>query len=108
VHQYYTLLMAPQNSDGGSGLIGFLPLVLMVLIFYFMIMRPSQKRRKDHQMMLDNIKKGDKVVTSGGIHGTVAGLDEKTVLVEIADKVKVKLDRGYIANVISDSAIEQK
>lgn len=106
--QHFTLLMAPQSSDGGSGIIGFLPIILMVLIFYFMIMRPSQKRRKEQQKMLDNIKKGDKVLTSGGIYGTVAGLDEKTVLVEIADKVKIKLDRGHIANVFSETGPELK
>jgi preprotein translocase subunit YajC len=101
--------MAPQNTDGGSSPLGFfLPLVLMIVIFYFMIMRPSQKRKKEHQSMLDNLKKGDKVLTSGGIYGTVAGLDEKSVLVEIADKVKIKIDRGYIANVISESAPEIK
>jgi preprotein translocase subunit YajC len=100
--------MAPQNSDGSSGIIGFLPLILMVLIFYFMIMRPSQKRKKEHQMMLDNIKKGDKVLTSGGIYGTIAGLDDKTVLVEIADKIKIKVDRGHIASVISETGPELK
>ncbi len=106
--QYYTILMAPQNSEGGFGLTGFLPLILMILIFYFMIMRPSQKRRKEHQKMLDNIKKGDKVLTSGGIYGTIAGLDEKTILVQIADNVKIKLDRGHIVNVISETEPEKK
>jgi preprotein translocase subunit YajC len=73
-----------------------------------MIIRPQQKRAKERQKLIDSMKKGDKVITSGGMYGTVAGLDEKTVLVEIADKIKVKLDRSAIASIISESAPEIK
>ncbi len=99
--QYYTLLMAPQGQDGGSGMtMNLMFIAFMVLIFYFMIIRPSSKRRKDHQKMLDALKKGDKIITSSGIYGTVAGMDEKTILVQIADNVKIKLDRSSISAVI--------
>jgi len=70
---------------------------LIILIFYFMILRPQQKRQKDRQKLLESVRKGDKIVTIGGAHGTVVGLDEKTALVEISDGVKVKYDRTAIS-----------
>lgn len=81
---------------------------LIFVIFYFMIIRPQQKRQKERQKMLDAVEKGDKVVTSGGIHGTIVGMEEKTVLVQIADNVKVKVDRGSIGNVLREAKPEEK
>ncbi|HEX2983186.1 MAG TPA: preprotein translocase subunit YajC [Ignavibacteriales bacterium] len=69
-------------------------------IFYFMIIRPQQKRAKEREKLLSEIQKGDKVVTSGGIHGTVASIEEKTVLLQIADNVKIKIDRSAINYVV--------
>ena len=108
--QYYVLLMAPQGQgDAGSGFMQSIILFgLIFVIFYFMIIRPQQKRQKERQKMLDALKKGDKVVTSGGIHGTVAGLDEKTALVQIADNVKIKVDRGSITSVAREAEPEKK
>ncbi len=74
----------------------------IIAIFYFMIIRPQQKREKQRQAMLSALKRGDKVVTSGGIHGTVIGLEEKTLLVQIADNVKVKVERGSVTTVAQD------
>ncbi|HTP78931.1 MAG TPA: preprotein translocase subunit YajC [Bacteroidota bacterium] len=71
----------------------------IIAIFYFMIMRPQQKRQKERDAMLSALKKGDKVITAGGVHGTIAGLEEKTILVQIADNVKVKVERGSITSV---------
>lgn len=106
---YFTLLMGQPSQGEGPGLMSNVILFgSIILIFYFMIIRPQQKRAKERQKLIDSMKKGDKVITSGGIYGTVAGLDEKTVLVEIADKVKVKLDRGSIATIISESVPEIK
>jgi preprotein translocase subunit YajC len=81
---------------------------LIFVIFYFMIIRPQQKRQKERQKMLDALKKGDKVVTAGGIHGSVIGLEEKTALVQIADNVKVKVDRGSISAVVKEAQPENK
>jgi preprotein translocase subunit YajC len=101
--------MAQPNQGEGPGLMSNIILFgSIILIFYFMIIRPQQKRAKERQKLIDSMKKGDKVITSGGMYGTVAGLDEKTVLVEIADKIKVKLDRSAIASIISESAPEIK
>jgi len=94
--------MAPSPDGGGGGLVSTLIMFgAIFLIFYFMIIRPQQKRAKERNKMLSNIEKGDKVVTSGGIHGTIAGIDEKTVLLQISDSVKVKVERSAISNVLS-------
>lgn len=106
---YFTLLMGQPNQGEGPGLMSNVILFgSIILIFYFMIIRPQQKRTKERQKLIESMKKGDKVITSGGMYGTVAGLDEKTVLVQIADNVKVKLDRSSIATIISESAPEIK
>lgn len=94
--------MAP-SSDGGSG--SLVSTVIMFgaifLIFYFMIIRPQRKRAKEREKMLSNVEKGDKVVTSGGLHGVVAGIEDKTVLLAISDNVKVKVERSAISAVLS-------
>jgi len=69
----------------------------MFAIFYFLLIRPQQKKAKEHREMVNNLKKGDRVITSGGIHGRITSLDEGTVTVEIADKVKIKVLRGNIS-----------
>lgn len=75
---------------------------LIIVIFYFMIIRPQSKRQKDRQKMLEAIKKGDKVVTNGGIHGKIVAMEDKTVLVEIADNVKVKVEKSAVTAVVPD------
>ncbi len=87
------------GSAQGGGFAAFVPIILMFVIFYFLLIRPQQKKAKAHQEMINNLKKGDRVVTSGGIHGTITSLDESTATVEIADKVRVKVTRGSIAGV---------
>ena len=95
------IAMAP-SGNGGGGLISTLIMFgAIFLIFYFMIIRPQQKRAKEREKMLSNIQKGDKVVTSGGLHGVIAGLDEKTVLLQVGDNVKLKFERSAISSVIS-------
>lgn len=94
--------MAPQDGAGGgqsmvSTLVFF---ALIFVVFYFMILRPQQKRAKERQKMLDSIKKGDKVVTSGGMHGKVVNVDDATVLLDVGDNIKLKFDRSAI-NVIT-------
>lgn len=95
--------MQPQQGDSGSGITSTLVMFgLIFLIFYFMIVRPQQKRQKDRQKMLDAIKKGDKIITAGGMHGTVIGVEDKTVLVQIAENVKVKVDRSSVASIVGE------
>lgn len=103
------LAMAPQGGSTESSLVSTLLMFAMIIgIFYFMILRPQQKRQKERQKMLDAVKKGDKVVTAGGLHGTVAGLDEKTVLIQVSDTVKLKFDRTAITSVMGESVAETK
>jgi len=94
--------MAPQGGEGGGGLVSTIIMFgAIFLIFYFMIIRPQQKKAKERQKLLSNLEKGDKVVTSGGIHGIISGIDEKTVLLQISDTVKMKVDRSAIGQVIA-------
>jgi len=91
-----SLAYAADAAAPGGGLGAFLPLILIFVIFYFLLIRPQQKKAKEHQQFLANLKKGDLVVTSGGIQGTVTGLTDKVVTLEIADNVRVKVARPYI------------
>ncbi len=92
------LAMAPQGGDGDGQMISTLIMFgAIFLIFYFMIIRPQQKRAKEREKMLSNLEKGDKVVTSGGLHGIIVGIDEKTVLLQVSENVKMKFDRSAIA-----------
>jgi len=83
----------------GGGFGAFLPLILMFAIFYFLLIRPQQKKAKQHKQLLAALKKGDRVVNSGGLHGVVTGLTDDIVTVEIAPKVRVKVSRGSISGV---------
>ena len=75
---------------------------VIIAIFYFMIIRPQSKRQKERQKMLEAMKKGDKVLTSGGIHGRIVAIEEKTVLVEIHDNVKVKVEKSHITAILPE------
>ena len=88
--------MGAKGEGGGSGLTGLIPLLLMFVVFYFILIRPQQKTAKRHQEFIKNLKMGDRVVTSGGLHGSVTGLTDTTVTLEIADKVRVKVTRSAI------------
>ena len=82
-----------------------LPTVIMIAsmlaIFYFLLLRPQQKQKQDRERMLSSIKKGDRVVTSGGLHGTVTGLNEHTVTLRVDNQVKLEFDRGAIGRVVA-------
>ena len=88
---------APGGGAAGGGFGAFIPIILMFVIFYFLLIRPQQKKAKQHQEMIANLKKGDRVITSGGIHGLITSLDENTVTLEIAEKVRIKVSRATIA-----------
>ena len=86
---------APAAGPGG-GIMSFIPLILIFVIFYFLLIRPQQKKAKDQQAFLANLKKGDEVVTTGGLYGTITGLTDQVVTLEIADKLRVKVSRQHI------------
>lgn len=87
---------------GGGFLGGLLPMLIIFLVFYFLIIRPQSKRQREHRKMLEQLKKGDRVVTNGGLVGTVWALDDKFLTLEIADKVKVKVLRSQVAGLMRD------
>lgn len=93
------------QASGGT-LITFLPLVLIMVIFYVLLILPAQRRQKKTQAMLGALKTGDKVVTNGGIYGTIVGLDDNVVQLKIAElvkeQVKVRVARSAIADVLSE------
>ena len=100
----HLIAMTPQGGQGGGGFLSTIVMFgLIIFIFYFMILRPQQKRQKERQHLLESIKKGDKVITAGGMHGTVIGLDEKTVLLQVADDVKLKFDRSAISTITREA-----
>ncbi|HTX17311.1 MAG TPA: preprotein translocase subunit YajC [Bacteroidota bacterium] len=104
----YLIAMAPPQGGQGGG--DFMTTILMfaviIAIFYFMILRPQQKRQKERQKLLESMKKGDKVVTAGGIHGTIVGIEDKTVLLQISETVKVKVERSSISVVNKVGEVE--
>ena len=92
-----------QAPAGGGGLLAFLPLVVIMVIFYVLLILPAQRRQKKTQAMLNALKMGDKVVTSGGLYGTIVGLEPDALQLRIADQVKVKVARSAIAGVQAES-----
>ncbi len=93
---------AQGTSGGGSGtgtILSLVPFVLIFVIFYFMLILPQQKKQKQQKAMLEQLKKGDKVITSSGIWGTITNLGKETVTLQVADNTKIKLQREYISRV---------
>ena len=74
------------------------PMVLMVVIFYFLLIRPQQKKAKEQRQFLENLKRGDRVITAGGIIGEIVAINDQILTLEIGDKVRVEVGRGYIAS----------
>jgi len=103
----YALGTGGAGGEGAGGFAGFIPLILMFVIFYFLLIRPQQKRTKEHRQMVSNLKKGDRIITSGGIHGRITGMDETTLTVEIADKVRVKVARGNVSALAQQASQSQ-
>lgn len=97
-------LMAPAGEGGsGGGFLGLLPFVLIIVIFYLLLIRPQAKRQRETQKMLQAVKKGDQIVTTGGIHGQVVGVkgNNTVLIVKISDNVKVDVDRSSIGRILS-------
>ena len=93
------LFAGGQNGQGG-GLMAYLPFILILAIMYFLMIRPQAKRQKEKQKMLGNLKKGDKIVTIGGLHGTISGFkgkEKKTVLLKIDNNTSITVNRSAVA-----------
>jgi preprotein translocase subunit YajC len=101
----YLLIGAQQSGGEGAApnnpLTMFLPFVAIIAIFYFLIIRPQSKKQKETQRMLSALKKGDKIVTIGGIHGTIQAVKEQTVIVKVDEDTKLEFSRSAISNVVT-------
>ena len=97
-------------AGGMGGFASFLPLVLIFVVFYFLLIRPQQKQAKQHRQFLDDLKSGNKVVTKGGLYGTITGLTDTVVTLEIAQDVRVKVTRDAIGSsaVAEGAAVQAK
>lgn len=103
-HAAFFVQAAAQPSSVGL----FLPLILIMVIFYFLMILPAQRRQKKTAQMLKALKTGDKVITNGGIFGTIVGLEDEAVLLRIADQVKIKVSRSAVAGLQADPAQQKE
>ena len=100
----YAMGQGGAAAPGGSGgFASFIPLILMFVIFYFLLIRPQQKKTKEHRQMIDNLKTGDRIITSGGLHGRITGVSDTALTVEIAEKVRVKVNRSNVSAMMQTS-----
>ena len=98
-----------QSADAGSGsaFFQFIPLILILGVFWFLIIRPQQKKQKEHQRMVDSIRKGDKVVTNGGIFGTIVKVGDDRLTLEIASKVQIQLERHQVSRMDKKTGVNK-
>lgn len=97
--EFISILLMGQPSGVGSGssFTSFLPLVLIIVVFYFFMIRPQLKKAKDQKKYREEIKKGDKVVTIGGIHGKIAEVNDKTLIIEVEGGNRLKIEKGAVS-----------
>jgi preprotein translocase subunit YajC len=103
----FAMAGAPGGAPGGpaGGMAAFqqiIPLVFMFAIFYFLLIRPQQKKAKEHKALLEAMKKGDNVITAGGVHGKVTAVENDLVTLEVANNVNIKITKSYIAAIKKD------
>jgi len=95
-----------QDVAGSSGLMSFLPLIVIFAVFYFMLIRPQMKRSKDHRNLVSQLAKGDEVITNGGLLGRITEVSDSFVTLELADNIQVKLQRQAVANIMPKGTIK--
>jgi preprotein translocase subunit YajC len=91
---------APASSGAGSGLLGILPFVFIFVIMYYVMLRPQMRRQKEQARLVSTLKTGDRVVTSSGIHGLISNVKDTTVIVKVADNVKLEMEKTAVTNVV--------
>lgn len=95
---------APAPAPGpGGGLISFVPFIFIFIIMYFLLFRPQKKRQQEQQRLVAALKTGDKVVTNAGIHGLIVNVKDTTVMVKVADNVKIEMEKSAVTNVLKES-----
>ena len=94
---------SPAPGPGGGIGSFFVPLIFIFIIMYFVMIRPQKKRQEQQQKLVGSLKSGDRVVTNAGIHGLIANVKESTVLLKVADNVKIEIDKSAVSNVLKES-----
>lgn len=103
------ILMAPPAEGSGGGIAAFLPLILIVLVFYLFFIRPQMKKQKELNKFRENIKKGDRVITIGGIHGKILEVQEKTFIIEVEGQNRLKIEKSAVAqNAVSENLADNR
>lgn len=98
----FAMGQAPEaGGQPGGPLMTFMPLILMFVIFYVLLIRPQQKKQKEHKRMLDNLSKGDQVITNGGLHGRIVEVKDNVLTVDLDNNVHVRIGRGFIAALVN-------
>jgi len=87
------------QAGSSMSIMNLVPLIFIFVVFYFFLIRPQQKKQKDHQQMIGELKKNDEIVTSGGIHGTIVNVKEKTFVVRVDENSKIEIDKSFISYV---------
>jgi preprotein translocase subunit YajC len=95
-----------QDAAQPGGLMSFLPLIVIFIIFYFLLIRPQMKRAKEHKQLVSQLANGDEVVTNGGLLGRITNVGESFITVELADNVKIKVQKHAVANVVPKGTIK--
>ena len=95
-------------AGAAGGFASFIPLILIFVVFYFLLIRPQQKQAKQHQAFLNDLKKGNKIVTKGGIHGSITGIKDNVISLEIAKDIEIKVSRDAIAGSLSKDGAPKK
>lgn len=102
------LTSAAQTATGLGSLVSMLPLLLVFVIFYFLLIRPQSKKQKETEKMIAALKKGDKIVTIGGIHGVISSTKENTVIVKVDDNTKIEFNRSAIASLVTEKTEKEE
>jgi len=101
LHVFLAQAQSPAPTGPGSGIGFFVPFIFIFIIMYFVMFRPQKKRQEQQQKLISTLKTGDRVVTNGGIHGLISNVKETTVIVKVADNVKIEMEKSAITTVLS-------
>jgi len=104
MNNFMMIFLMPQPTEGGSPVPSFVFLLLIIVVFYFFMIRPQMKKQKDLKSYRSNLNKGDKIVTTGGVYGKVLDIKEQTITMEIADNVRIKIDKNAVLKDNTDLA----
>ena len=102
------LLMAPQGGQQQNPIMSFLPIVLIIIVFYFFMIRPQMKKAKEQKKFREGLKKGDKIVTIGGLHGKIAEIQETTIIIETEGGIKLRFEKSAVSLDQSVSLVQQQ